>query len=750
MLSKFKFYNFILILACCIFSFCFAKGQDVNNHYSELLKIDYNNMTKEQMFKVYKMSLKLNDQEKKQMFLKIVASGLLSIGESKIYNAKIRREIIDIQDFENLFLVQCPHCNQTDESKSPCGTCRSSGKCFRCRGSGIERFPKVGGGYMTARCYKCNGVENCPDCNGQGYFERTCSKCSGKGRIVTKEQVKSVYEMLVLEALTEGMDFDSTQDCKDNALQEKKSNDKSTERELDNPITESKNIPQEITVKVSGYGVNESQALEDAFLQAIRKVEGVYVVSNSSLTNNQLDESIYLNCDAVVKHHKVINKKTQGDVVVLEVEATIVKNNFLKYVSNKKSSEISSRDIGNLLVHRQALMGAEKSLVYILKDYSEKILKAIKKGDLYLGENDDVENNNLSLGVDYEIRFDDNEYKILQRKLINLLSKFAIDTIRGDTKEYKKFFGGNYEDKSILAQIYSSDSVKKWPKGTKTILFIDEITVGGSKHYNYRCYAIPKQIFDKISELISQDAVIEFNFECTGREKPIQKYLSIDFNFFDYYYCVYSRGEPNGICSTDDEVSSYTSTIVFKNWFKIRTYKRDYWPDDWKEGKSVEYSKDWILEEEEVRSMESCDLKVYSGMKAKCLYAIFTKDIKTLYDLSEKGYIPAMIAMAELKDGYDSIMYWYNKAALMGSAYAQQKAGWKNSGLGFEILDNLVVSSRGNSEAKRGMIIKKINDEEINNWRTSGNIAKIIATLNPGETVKIEFKNGKVIEFAAQ
>ena len=77
MLSIFKFYNFILILAGCIFRFCFAKGQDVNNHYSELLKIDYNNMTKEQMFKVYKMSLKLNDQEKKQMFLKIVASGLL-------------------------------------------------------------------------------------------------------------------------------------------------------------------------------------------------------------------------------------------------------------------------------------------------------------------------------------------------------------------------------------------------------------------------------------------------------------------------------------------------------------------------------------------------------------------------------------------------------------------------------------------------------------------------------------------------
>ena len=531
----------------------------------------------------------------------------------------------------------------------------------------------------------------------------------------------------------------------------KKSNDKNTERELDNPITESKNIPQEITVKVSGYGVNESQALEDAFIQAIRKVEGVYVVSNSSLINNQLDESIYLNCDAVVKHHKVINKKTQGDVVVLEVEATIVKNNFLKYVSNKKSSEISSRDIGNLMVHRQALMGAEKSLEYILKDYSEKILKAIKKGDLYLGENDDVENNHLSLGVDYEIRFDDNEYKILQRKLINLLSKFAIDTIRGNTKEYKKFFDGNSEDKSILAQIYSSDSVKKWPKGTKTILFIDEITVGGSKHYNYRCYAIPKQIFDKISELISQDAVIEFNFECTGREKPIQKYLRIDFNFFFYSRCVYRGDELHGTCLTDYEVSSYTSTIVFKNWFNIRTYKRD-WPDDWKGGKSVEYSKDWVLEEEDVRSMESCDLKVYSGMKAKCLYAIFTKETHTLYDLSEKGYIPAMIAIAELKASGDSIMYWYNKAALMGSAYAQQKAGWKNSGLGFEILDNLVVSSRGNSEAKRGMIIKKINDEEINNnnWGTSENIAKIIATLNPGETVKIEFKNGKVIEFAAQ
>ena len=103
--------------------------------------------------------------------------------------------------------------------------------------------------------------------------------------------------------------------------------------EQSNREEENIDVPQEMTVKATGYGINESYALEDAFKNAIRKVVGTYVVSQEKDENGNVDESIYLNSDAVVTQHKVLEEKQQGEIVVLEIEATIIKNNLLKYVN---------------------------------------------------------------------------------------------------------------------------------------------------------------------------------------------------------------------------------------------------------------------------------------------------------------------------------------------------------------------------------------------------------------------------------
>jgi hypothetical protein len=172
-------------------------------------------------------------------------------------------------------------------------------------------------------------------------------------------------------------------------------------------------------------------------------------------------------------------------------------------------------------------------------------------------------------------------------------------------------------------------------------------------------------------------------------------------------------------------------------------------------GRSFEHKNEWMFQEEDVRSMKSCELKIYSGKKAEYLYNIFEeKNKREVYDIAvgEYGYIPAMIGLAEHFDENEK-EYWYNRAALLGSLYAQQKAGWKNAGLGFEIhLDKkynyVVVSAERDSKAKKGLVLESINGVAIN--KDINEVSQMIGSLNPGETITVKFKNGKSIDFTAK
>ena len=193
---------FLLSIVCC--SEAFAVVFD-DSTYNTLDKINLDTISKKEMSIIFGLAKRESDNEKKQLLLKITAAGLLSIGEKKIYNEKLRSFVEERDEFENAMMEICSKCGGQD-LKEACGNCRGGRRCPRCGGGGVERFPQVGGGYITSRCYKCNGNGRCRQCDGSGRQPSNCSQCKGQKRYFTYEQAKLVCVTLVKGILKEKED----------------------------------------------------------------------------------------------------------------------------------------------------------------------------------------------------------------------------------------------------------------------------------------------------------------------------------------------------------------------------------------------------------------------------------------------------------------------------------------------------------------------------------------------------------------
>ena len=282
---------------------------------------------------------------------------------------------------------------------------------------------------------------------------------------------------------------------------------------------------QSIAVQVTGQGVNKTEALEDALRLAVRKVVGTYVVTQTTLKEEDFDEAIYVNADAVVTKHRELKTTEADGVVSLTIEATVVKNDLLKYIAKSETTKISSTDLGNLLNRRKALSTAEKSLEYIFRDYASQMFQAKKVGDFSLGANDDVENDTVCFEMRYELRFNLDAYAKFEKRLKNLLSKVAVAQTSGQAPS-ENF----WEYRGTVASFNNSKESKSWPTGTKTIIFCDEADDG--KLLNYHFFAVPNQVYAKIDALTDTFCVLVFQFDVRGKDKPLKRYIQRSICFF--------------------------------------------------------------------------------------------------------------------------------------------------------------------------------------------------------------------------
>ena len=377
--------------------------------------------------------------------------------------------------------------------------------------------------------------------------------------------------------------------------------------------------------------------------------------------------------------------------------------------------DISNSDIAQVFQQRAKVLKVLSEIDSLFEDYPNKIYSGIRKGMFELASRDVTSDHTASMDTTYELRFNLDAYAKFEKRLKNLLSKVAVAETSGQASS-ENFWG---EYRGTVASFNNSKESKSWPTGTKTIIFCDEADPDG-KLLNYHFFAVPNQVYEKIDALTDTFCVLVFQFDVRGKDKPLKRYIQPSIRFF--------RQDDWG----------RRKTIDFRNrmWINIPDYERRY-------ATKSEFKITWSFSEDDIRSMKSCTLKIYSGQTARYLWYVACRDEYEVRRLARDGYIPAMIAQAEIFNNPE----WYNNAALMGSRHAQEKCGWQNGGLGFEVMPEhngfVVWSARKGVPVKKGMVLKTINGAKVP--QRTEELGKLIGAFSPGESVSVEFTNGKKI-----
>ena len=467
-----------------------------------------------------------------------------------------------------------------------------------------------------------------------------------------------------------------------------------------------------VTVTVSGKGMSRNEALADAFQEAVRKVVGMYVVSQSKLNEKKFEELIYINADAVISQYKEIKTEEKNGIWYITLDATVVKNEFYKYITKKRKSEVADTEIINLLNKRKARIIVLNTLDYLLKNCLQNICTITKVGEIEF-TNASEYNEYIEFNLHYKVRFNRNAYFEFFKKMRDILDRCCI------AKHYAQVTGSGWQVRREAEEKFFRKC--KRPDHTRIIVFEHHL---GNNKYGCLMYLLPIEIYSQIYKSLNfpKRRNIEFDNHAvivtTGGNLTSSRCVRFGFFQSTGYYC---------------------ENITF--------YDRLYFNGDW-----VHSAKNftWKLRatENELKSIKRFDFKIFNSYPAAYLWALIKRNSSDMDFLAECKYLPAMIAMAESFNKPQ----WYHNAALMGSRKAQQQLDWKNGGLGFEVAPTrnglTVWSAKPGSGIEKGMVLKSINGSAIP--RYTRDVSKLIGAFTAGESVSIEFTNGKSLNFTVQ
>jgi hypothetical protein len=110
------------------------------------------------------------------------AAGLIALGRSDLYAARIRKQVPDSVALEKSLRSACPACRGEGRTSERCLSCGGTGACgnTNCQ-RGKERFRGFNGRVTVRTCEACKGTSKCPACRGSGRVGRVCAACEGRG-----------------------------------------------------------------------------------------------------------------------------------------------------------------------------------------------------------------------------------------------------------------------------------------------------------------------------------------------------------------------------------------------------------------------------------------------------------------------------------------------------------------------------------------------------------------------------------------
>lgn len=474
----------------------------------------------------------------------------------------------------------------------------------------------------------------------------------------------------------------------------------------------------EYVVVAEGYGTSRIDALKNAFKEAVYLAVGSYIMSDTKIKNDDISEKIYVNADAVITKHTVLEYTKNSDGThYIKVRAAVVKNelaNRIKKYATKKVSQTGVISNSNKQdAHEQAL----EALQTLIKDLPVNIMKIQPIGEPELNTEQTAQPGMICLKQKVQISIDYHAYRKFAKQLENLLSTVAIKKTRGI---YSEQVSERLNDKKdfnfvIFYRINHSKSV-----------------LNSYKDLSYVAFEIPNPFMEKLLKrylpwsflLILKDSsgqvVYARHFfyieddplfkSCTG-----QIVQTIYFGPLGSLHCAnlfpYLLGSVDG---------------------HVRIIKGD-------------FASDFCFEMPKAAYQEARKIEIIPVSGAKSL---FLKDIQSdlnTTDLIAADYLPAI--------NYQSSIDYQTVAAFMGHFPAQKKLQWNNGGLNSRIgcfnsnrYFTAVVRDDTIPGLPKGSVIKKINGIPFEtSWGWDKRILEI-GKLPPGTEVELELNNGKKLK----
>lgn len=537
-------------------------------------------------------------------------------------------------------------------------------------------------------------------------------------------------------------------------------------------------------VRCVGRGETRNQALESAFQEAIRKAVGTFISSNSKASNNVYFEEIIMNSDGMIRNFKELSCKTEFGLISLEIEATVETGTLVANVENKSKNTFV--DVNNLLNRKKAIYNARKTIEQLFIRNRYALITGNQIGSLKEVKNTFTRKDKTIFELNYNLKFNSDQYKNIQEKLQSLLNIFAIHKIEGSTynltdlypdkkttnthnlsaieaacseKVIRKYTNSSFYNlfsNSFISYFTSSPwyeyaifrathkclvsicrffetcwnfcTRKKYhdfPTEVGIVIFSNQKDVWYSKTpiYNYTLLVIPKLIFDKLEEeLADNNAVLVQEFICYNNLQPITTYRQVKCSF--------------------SEIKEFKTkkVILLKNTMDLTIDKERF--------NIIEYNgvSQFSINDNVLKNIQDYRCRIATGEDAKYLTSCYiTPSATNIREMAKKGSLRAMMAMATLFNEPN----WLHSAALLGSTKAQEILKWKNAGLGFDISQDkngsyVIGLSATDLNIPQGSILHKINGKTIDNLKIE-DLSKLIGSFSHGDKITLEFSNQKTI-----
>ena len=307
------------------------------------------------------------------------------------------------------------------------------------------------------------------------------------------------------------------------------------------------------TVEATGDGSSYEEALRAAYKDAVNQVVGAYTHTETQTRNDELvSEETSLIADANVVKHVLLSKEENDGVITIRIKATVVKNESVKNLSQKKTNEVSDGEIANLLNKIDVVEQAEDSLEDIFNNYGEQVFTVEKVGNLSLGPVDFDSKGLLNVLMKFEVAVNPAGFKRFTNRLDMLLDKIALAKKSG------------YESSSRYWKSMQSFYQKNHPTGSKSITIIH---FSGS-NVKYNIYIVHAKIYERIVEFLHSPAMV-FQFYSKQRQEPTLRVIvrnddRLDSNYtnFEHFSYEYEERKKNEEHSNNDRNNNSITTIT--------------------------------------------------------------------------------------------------------------------------------------------------------------------------------------------